>query len=99
MPAERGGGNVVKKKWGWRGELSGSLESKQMALVLLSALAIWSLLKLMTSSPMPAHQQTVAQDNNMCMLVGCGGNFFFLLACVYFGAVCAQMCKSGPVKM
>lgn len=65
-------GHASRAWWGERGEeegvgrteggLSGSLESKQMALVLLSALAIWSLLKLMTSSPMPAHQQTVAQD-------------------------------------
>lgn len=56
--------SVVGGTWRRRGggKLSGSLESKQMALVLLSALAIWSLLKVMTSSPIPAHQQTVAQD-------------------------------------
>lgn len=77
------------------GGVSGSLEYKQMALVLLSALAIWSLLKLMTSSPVPAHQPTVAQDTTCA----CSSDFFFPLslsrACVSFGR---NVFKSGPVK-
>lgn len=59
------------KKW------SGPLESKQMALVLLSAMAIWSLLKLMTSSPSAGPPADSGTGRNTRTLRGRGGVFFF----------------------
>lgn len=74
------------------GKLSGLLEHKQMALVLLSALAIWGLLKLMTSPPVPAHQPTVAQDTTCACTSDAVALFFILLRPVSFLALRVHKC-------
>lgn len=84
------------KKW------SGPLESKQMALVLLSATAIWSLLKLITSSPSAGPPADSGTGRNTRTLRGRGSDFFSH-PCLFWRSpprhARTNVFISGPVKM